>query len=166
MTVTTASARPVAAGPSARDAGESFLELQVEAVQELTGSVGRSSLTRRMVAQDVLRGRTSSAARIGEAIADAVSHGADRVRVLAVGERVSGWFRRLVRTSPVSLIEAFDRETHEQAAADCAQRRAFASQDPAVIARAIHETGEHVAAAQQLHDALVERHATLCARCG
>lgn len=168
MATTTHTTQPVAAGghSPARVAGRQYLQLQVNAVDELTGAVGRTALSRRYVAQDLIRGRTSSAERIGEAIADAVQHGADPVQVLAVGERIHGWFRALVRMRiPVpSLMDAWETESREQLEADLAQRRAINSRDPGAIAHAIRETDEHLAAAQQLRDALAERHAALLGR--
>jgi hypothetical protein len=168
--VTTKTAQPVAAGASPRDAGDSFLRVQIEAVEQLTAQVGRSNLTRRMTTQDVLRGRTTSAARIGEAIADATVHGADPVHVLAAGERISAWFRRLVEPSAVSLEEACDRETLQQARAGLAQRRAYGSKDPALVRLAMLETEAHLGAAQQLLDSLARKHAMLTqpttGRCG
>jgi hypothetical protein len=162
MLNTTKCAGPVAAGISTRAQGEMYLALQVDAVNTLTSEVGRCALGRRMVAADVLRGRTASAARIGEAIADAAAHGADPVHVLAIGERISSWFRGLLPlVSPTSLVDAWERETHEQVAADHAQRRAMASADPSVLAHALQETDEHIASAQLLRDALAARHGTL-----
>ncbi|HYW49657.1 MAG TPA: hypothetical protein VE861_03575 [Gemmatimonadaceae bacterium] len=141
------------------------MALQVNAVDMLTAEVGRSTLSRRMVAQDVLRGRTASAARIGEAFADAASHGADPVHVLAIGERIASWFRSLLHTARQSLVECWERETREQVEADLAQRRAMASNDPHVLAHALQETDEHIAAAQLLRDALEARHALLIGKC-
>lgn len=150
---------------SPREAGAAYLAMQVEAVETLTGSVGRSQLDRRMTAQDVLRGRTASAARIGEAFADAALHGADAVHLGAVAQRIAGWFRSLVHTATHSLVECWERETREQVEADLAQRRAMTSNDPAVLVKAITETDEHLASAQLLRDALAARHAALTTRC-
>lgn len=166
MMGTTERAGLVAASISPRAHGEQFLALQVDAVDALTSEVGRCALGRRMVAQDVLRGRTSSAARIGEAIADAAAHGADPVHVLAIGERVSSWFRTLLQRATPTLVEAWERETREQVEADLAQRRAMVSNDPHVLAHALHETDEHIAAAQLLRDAIAQRHTALAGRCG
>jgi hypothetical protein len=165
--VTTASAHPVAAGvrTPARLAGQQYLTLQVDAVNSLTASVGRSTLDRRMNAQDILRGRTTSAARIGEAIADAAAHGADPVHVAAIASSVASWFRRLVSKATHSLVEIWERETREQGEADIAQRRAMSSNDPAILAAALRETDEHLAAAQLLRDALADRHAALTGGC-
>lgn len=148
-----------------RDAGEEYLALHITSVESLTGSVGRSQLSRRMVTQDLLRGRTTSAARIGEAFADAALHGADVVQIGAIAQRISGWFRGLVMSAHLSLVECWERETREQVEADLAQRRAMSSNDPSILARAILETDEHLAAAQLLRDTLAERHASLTFRC-
>jgi hypothetical protein len=165
MQVTTNIARPVAAGTSTKEQGARFLALQVDAVDSLTSEVGRSTLSRRMNAQDVLRGRTASAARIGEAFADAAAHGADPVHVLAIGERLSSWFRTLLQCAMPTLVDAWERETREQVEADLAQRRAMVSNDPHVLAHALQETDEHIAAAQLLRDAIAGRHAALVGRC-
>ena len=168
MRTSTMKLRPAvaAAGSVApRDAGEAYLAMHVDAVESLTGSVGRSQLNRPMVTQDLLRGRTASAARFGEAIADAVAHGADIVQVGAIAQKIAGWFRSLVATAKVSLIECWERETREQVEADLAQRRAMTSNDPSVLARAIVETDEHLASAQLLRDALAARYAALTTRC-
>jgi short subunit dehydrogenase-like uncharacterized protein len=165
MRSTTIIARPVAAGSSARAAGAEFLRLQLDAVDTITLEVGRSNLDRRFVVSDLLRGRTASAERIGEAIADAAAHGADMVHVMAIGERVTSWLRRLVQRAVPSLVDCWERETREQVEADLAQRRAMASSDPHVLAHALQETDEHIASAQLLRDALAGRHATLVGRC-
>jgi hypothetical protein len=154
MTGTTGSAGAVA-GP--RVLGEQYRMLHVQAVQVLAGEVGITRLTRRMVASDVIRGRTSNTERCGEAIADAALHGADPVRVRAVGQAVCSWFRTLVSAARASLIDCWERETREQGEADIAQRRALTSHDASVIEHAIAETDEHVAAALELRDALADR---------
>lgn len=163
---TTTTTPPVAAGlVNPRAAGETWLQLQRDAVNQLTASVGRRRLDRRMLAQDILRGRTTNAALLGESMADAVNHGADPVAVGAIAQRIAGWFRGLVATAKHSLIECWERETREQVEADLWQRRAMTSSDPAVLATAISETDDHLASAQLLRDALAARYAALTTRC-
>lgn len=163
---TTNAPQPVAPGVrrNPREEGAQYLQLQVALVDTLTGAVGRSQLTRRFVAQDILRGRTASAARIGEAIADAAAHGAAPLQVLAAGESLAGWFRGLLPRPRATLRELWERQRATALTADHAQHRVLLSSDPSAVAVAVRETDCHLAATQLLRDALADRHAQLTAR--
>lgn len=104
--------------------------------------------------KDLARGRAASVVTYGAALASlAMSPGVSDARLMRLMLKLMAWVGSMRPRVKVSLMDAWQRETREQAEADVCQAMAVSAierRDRAALARAIDETTDHIAAQQEL----------------